>query len=162
MMMNILKTMMMATITTKVIVMMMESWLSPWKWFKVIGVLLTSCLFSRLHRLDKYSPGICLYIDGAEVGAECCWVLDILVIKQSSPVLPSSPDRAWSQHWEHPTSHTTASLMKNVFFVYLLGIQSSPNRQFLYSSWATIIQLGVSVWKVVEDGIPGSCAHSLL
>ena len=24
---------------------------------KVIGVLLTSCLFSRLHRLDKYSPG---------------------------------------------------------------------------------------------------------
>jgi len=36
---------------------------------QVIGVLLTSCLFSRLHRLDKYSP-----------------------------VLPSSPDRAWSQH----------------------------------------------------------------
>ena len=61
MMMNILTTMMMATITTKVMVMMMESWLSPWKWFKVIGVLLTSCLFSRLHRLDKYSPGTCLY-----------------------------------------------------------------------------------------------------
>ena len=134
MMMNILTTMMMSTIRTKVIVMMVESWLSPWKWFKVIGVLLTSCLFSRLHRLDKYSPGICFYIDGAEVGAECCWVLDILVIKQSSPVLPSSPDRAWSQHWEHTTFHSTASLMKNVFFAYLLRIQSSPNRQFLYSS----------------------------
>ena len=26
-------------------------------YIKVIGVLLTSCLFSRLHRLDKYSPG---------------------------------------------------------------------------------------------------------
>ena len=25
--------------------------------FQVIGVILTSCLFSRLHRLDKYSPG---------------------------------------------------------------------------------------------------------
>lgn len=36
---------------------------------QVIGVILTSCLFSRLHRLDKYSP-----------------------------VLPTSPERAWSQH----------------------------------------------------------------
>lgn len=35
---------------------------------QVVGILLTSCLFSRLHRLDKYSP-----------------------------VLTSSPERAWSQ-----------------------------------------------------------------
>jgi len=35
---------------------------------QVVGVLLTSCLFSRLHRLDKYSP-----------------------------VLPASPERAWSR-----------------------------------------------------------------
>ena len=86
MMKNILTTMVMSTIRTKVIVMMMESWLSPWKWFKVIGVLLTSCLFSRLHRLDKYSPGTCLYW-------WCwgwCWVLLSVGYIGDQAILPSA------------------------------------------------------------------------